>query len=106
MIARLSLRNFKCFSDQSLQFKPLTLLTGLNGTGKSSVLQALLLLRQSYQQGLLAEKGLALNGDLAHIGTARDALFEGAEEDIIGFRLTLVVGNMFLNIAIGLSNVH
>lgn len=87
MIHQLRLQNFKCFKDQTLDFKSLTVLSGINGAGKSSTLQALLLLRQSYQQGLLREKGLALNGDLAHIGTARDALFEGAEEDIIGFKI-------------------
>ena len=85
MIQSLRLQNFKPFEEQSLQFRPLTLLSGLNSTGKSSVLQALLLLRQSYQQGLLKNTGLALNGDLVCIGTAQDALFEGAKEDSIGF---------------------
>ncbi len=89
MIHRLRLQNYKCFEDQSLEFKALTLLSGLNGTGKSSVLQSLLLLRQSYQQNLLQTTGLALNGDLIHIGTAKDALFEGAKEDKIGFDLAL-----------------
>lgn len=87
MITSLRLRNFKCFSDQALELAPLTLLSGLNGTGKSSVLQALLLLRQSWQQGLLQEGKLALNGDLAQLGTARDALYEGAEQEQIGFDL-------------------
>ena len=87
MINLLRLKNFKPFPDQSLAFKQLTLLSGLNSTGKSSVLQALLLLRQSYRQGLLPNKGLALNGDLVSIGTPRDALFEGAKEDCIGFEI-------------------
>ncbi|WP_293144631.1 MULTISPECIES: DUF3696 domain-containing protein [unclassified Microcoleus] len=85
MINSLRLLNFKPFANQLLKFKNLTLLAGLNSTGKSSVLQSLLLLRQSYQQGLLPEKGLALNGDLVNIGTAQDALFEGAKEELIGF---------------------
>ncbi len=89
MIRLLRLQNFKCFEDQSLDFRPLTLLTGLNGTGKSSVFQSLLLLRQSYQQGLLQTYALALHGDLAHIGTGRDALFEGAKKEEIGFDLVL-----------------
>ncbi len=88
MISSLRLKNFKAFQDQLLEFRSLTLLSGLNSTGKSSVLQSLLLLRQSYQQRLLQKSGLALNGDLAHIGTAQDALFEGAGfEDSIGFEL-------------------
>lgn len=89
MIRLLRLQNFKCFEEQSLDFRALTLLTGLNGTGKSSVFQSLLLLRQSYQQGLLRDYALALNGDLAHIGTGRDALFEGAKKEEIGFDLVL-----------------
>jgi predicted ATPase len=90
MITSLSLINFKPFKYQPLAFRPLTLLSGLNSTGKSSVLQALLLLRQSYQQELLKKTGLALNGELVNIGTAQDALFEGAgKADQISFELVL-----------------
>jgi predicted ATPase len=85
MIRSINLINFKPFVNQSLQFKPLTLLSGLNSTGKSSVLQSLLLLRQSYKQGLLPKTGLALNGELVQVGTAKDALYEGAQEDYISF---------------------
>ncbi|MEG4036339.1 DUF3696 domain-containing protein [Microcoleus sp. S36b_A4] len=85
MITSLRLVNFKPFANQLLEFKKLTLFSGLNSTGKSSVMQSFLLLRQSYQQGLLPGKGLALNGDLVNVGTAIDALFEGAKEDFIGF---------------------
>ena len=74
MIRELHLQNFKCFEDQKFRLRPLTLLTGLNGAGKSTVLQSLLLLRQSYQRGLLQTYALALNGDLVSIGTGRDAL--------------------------------
>lgn len=87
MIRNLRLNNFKRFEDQALEFGTLTLLSGLNGMGKSSVLQSLLLLRQSYQQGLLESTGLALNGDLINIGTSQDALYENAKEDKIEFML-------------------
>ncbi|MTJ10190.1 DUF3696 domain-containing protein [Anabaena sp. UHCC 0204] len=86
MIVSIKLQNFKPFQEQLLPFKPLTLLSGLNSTGKSSILQSLLLLRQSYLQKLLPENGLTLNGDLVNIGTVKDALFEGAKkEDFIIF---------------------
>ena len=88
IINELRIENFKPFQEQVLKMKPLTLLTGLNSTGKSSVLQSLLLLRQSYKQGLLPETGLALNGDLVRIGTAKDALYEGAKEDLIRLIVT------------------
>jgi predicted ATPase len=92
MITSLRLRNFKCFEDQAIEFGPLTLLSGLNGMGKSSVLQALLLLRQSHLQGLLQTRGLALNGELVRLGSAADVLFEGARDDQIAIALTLENG--------------
>jgi predicted ATPase len=63
------------------------LLTGLNGAGKSSAIQALLVLRQSSEQGLLDQGRLALNGDLVQIGTASDALYGYAEDEQIAFEL-------------------
>ncbi|MBD2514142.1 DUF3696 domain-containing protein [Nostoc sp. FACHB-973] len=87
MIHSLRLINFKKFEDQSLEFRPLTLISGLNSTGKSSVLQSLLLLRQSYQQDLLPKTGLALNGDLVNIGTAQDALYDSAKDKHISFEI-------------------
>ena len=87
MLTRLGLSNFKCFANLELDFAPITLLCGLNGMGKSSAMQALLVLRQSYEQRVLREGGLALGGRLADIGTGGDALFEGAETDVIEFSL-------------------
>jgi predicted ATPase len=92
MIRFFRLYNFKCFEDRSFVLGPLTLLSGLNGMGKSSLLQALLLLRQSFQQELLPSTGLALNGDMVHLGTAQDALFQGAKEEIIAFEMALEDG--------------
>ncbi len=83
----LRLVNFKAFTDRTFDLKPLTLLSGLNSTGKSCLLQSLLLLQQSYQQRLLPDTGLALNGDLVSIGTGRDALNEWADEDIVEFEI-------------------
>ncbi|MEH2064652.1 MAG: DUF3696 domain-containing protein [Nostoc sp.] len=87
MITSLRLINFKRFDNQFLEFRPLTLISGLNSTGKSSVLQSLLLLRQSYQQDLLPKTGLALNGELVNIGTAQDALYESAKDNHISFEI-------------------
>ncbi|MBD1212903.1 MAG: DUF3696 domain-containing protein [Dolichospermum circinale Clear-D4] len=89
MLSSLTLKNFKPFENQSFSLKPLTLLAGLNSTGKSSVLQSLLLLRQSSQQDdLLDRVGLVLNGDLVSIGTGQDVLFKRSKEDVI----TLEIG--------------
>ena len=87
MLAHLGLLNFKCFARLELDFAPITLLCGLNGMGKSSAIQALLVLRQSYELRALREGMLVLGDRLADIGTGRDALFEGAETDVIEFSL-------------------
>ena len=83
MISKLTINNFKCFDQQAILLQPLTLLSGLNGMGKSSVIQSLLLLRQSALQGTLQDRGLMLNGDLVQLGTGLDVLFEGAEKEEI-----------------------
>lgn len=48
MINNVRLENFNCFETQIIEFSNLTILSGLNGTGKTSVIQSLLMLRQLY----------------------------------------------------------
>jgi predicted ATPase len=92
MIDALILENFKGFGRQEIKFSAITLLSGLNGSGKSTVIQALLLLRQSFQQRFLPDSGLLLNGPLVEIGTAQDALYDAAETETIGFGVRLRSG--------------
>ncbi|MGW5940244.1 AAA family ATPase [Streptomyces celluloflavus] len=98
MIDRLTLHNYKAFQHAELSLGPLTLLTGLNSSGKSSVLQSLALLRQSYESGDLAlsvltneehevgrrtnvaDRGFLLNGELVGLGTGEDVLHEDFTE--------------------------
>ena len=87
MFRRLKLTNFKCFKNVELCFTPLTLLCGLNGMGKSSVIQSLLVLRQSATSGDLGEGHLVLGGDLTDLGTGQDVLCEDAELDVVEFEL-------------------
>ncbi|MEB3359486.1 MAG: DUF3696 domain-containing protein [Synechococcales bacterium] len=94
-IKSVQIKNFKCFENQRFDLGKLTLFTGLNSSGKSSSIQSLLLLRQSYYQDLLPNVGLALNGDLVSVGTAQDALFEGAgAEEKIEFSVTWCNGEV------------
>ncbi len=75
MINRLDLRFFKCFESLRLPLAPLTLLTGLNASGKSSVLQALVLLHQTMYEHEWSTR-LALNGNAFRLGTMTDVLDE------------------------------
>ena len=87
MLDRIKLSNFKCFEQLDLRCAPLNLLCGLNGMGKSSVLQALLVLRQSFESGELRRGRLVLGGGRADLGTGLDVLFDGAERDTVGFSI-------------------
>ncbi|MCP3775842.1 DUF3696 domain-containing protein [Paenibacillus sp. MZ04-78.2] len=87
MITKMHLQNIKCFQNQEINLKPLTLLTGLNGAGKSTVIQSLLLLRQSFLQGTIFNEGLSLNGDLLYVGTGQDLLNENAEKETVSITL-------------------
>jgi hypothetical protein len=70
MISLVKLENFKCFQTLSLEMKPLTLLTGRNGVGKSAIMESLLALMQSRWDVL------SLNGRLINlideVGDAQD----------------------------------
>lgn len=82
MINQIEIKNFKSLKDINVSVKNLNVLMGLNGMGKSSFIQMLLLLMQSDK---LEERVLDLNGLLVEIGQGRDALYQFAKEDFIGF---------------------
>lgn len=86
----LHLSNFKCFKHLKLDLKNLTLLTGVNAAGKSSIIQAILLLKQSINR-----QGFVLNGPLVSLGVARDVLHEYADEDKIKIGLEGDDGALF-----------
>ena len=93
MITEITLRNFKCFEELDLKLGPLTLLSGTNSAGKSSVLQSMLLLRQSALHDQLKPGGRAvLNGELVHLGNADATLREGAGGSPLDIAITWTDG--------------
>ena len=71
MLTHLELRSFKCFELLRLPLAPLTLLTGLNASGKSSVLQAIVLLHQTMREHEWSTR-LVLNGAGVRLGAESD----------------------------------
>ena len=86
MLTQLDLRFFKCFDHLRLPLAPLTLLTGFNASGKSSVLQALVLLHQTMREHEWSTR-LALNGTALRLGTMPDVVDEVSGRD--RFRVAL-----------------
>jgi predicted ATPase len=70
VIKELSLTNFKCFKSLKLEFGNMNVLAGVNGAGKSTVIQSLLAFRQSLQSGSIAKNRIQLRGSLTDLGTA------------------------------------
>lgn len=70
LIKSLSLKEFKCFEQVDIDFGKITLLTGANSSGKSSLINALLGIMQSKY----FPQYFALNGDLVNMGGFDDVL--------------------------------
>ena len=73
MLTRVDLRHFKCFDTLKLPLRPLTLLSGANASGKSSVMQALVLLHQTMREHEWSMR-LVLNGTAVQLGTVGDVI--------------------------------
>jgi predicted ATPase len=87
MLDFIRIQRFKSLTDASFPLAALNLFSGLNGMGKSSLIQTLLLLRQSREQNTLNDKGLLLKGEYVSVGTGQDILSENAEKETIEFTL-------------------
>ena len=80
MIAEIRLENLKRFRELALKTEALTILTGANGTGKTSVIHALLLARKMARQP--RRNHAELNGvDTLELGGAEDIIHREAGEE-------------------------
>jgi len=74
MLKRIRLENFKSWRELDIDLAPLTLLFGTNSSGKSSVLQALLLLLQSIERESINFGGG--KNDYVNLGSFRDVVYK------------------------------
>jgi predicted ATPase len=85
MIQNINIQNFKSIKEASIELGYLNLFTGVNASGKSTFLQSLLLLRQSYLGGYLRQRnktlflGIRENAPLVNLGTLQDVRYEYAQ---------------------------
>jgi predicted ATPase len=86
MLEKIHVENFKASRNVEIALSRLTVLSGLNSSGKSSLLHAICILRQSYNSEGLSS-GARLAGNLVHLGQFRDVLSEGAGGDSIIFTI-------------------
>ena len=86
MINRVRLKNFKSHENSEINLKKLSIFSGINGVGKSTVIQSLLLLRETYIKYANFEY-LDLNTNSIKIGTVKDILYQTALQDEIKIEL-------------------
>jgi predicted ATPase len=88
MITKLRITNFKCLRDTGpLDIRPLTLLVGPNSSGKSSLLQMLLMLRQTVDSTDF-RNALATNDGWIQMGTYPEFVFKARSTATLGVEMT------------------
>lgn len=91
MIKTWSVEHFKSvYESTQLEMEPLTIFTGANSSGKSTIIQSLLLTTQTIQNNIQS-KSVILNGHIIKLGTFKDILSNNQENEniSIGFELDL-----------------
>lgn len=108
MFNEIKIKNFKSLKELDVNFKNLTLFTGINSSGKFSTLQALLLLKQNFQiYGSMIKtfelpmetlknifQKLSINGEYLDLGLGKNILYDKAEDDILELNLKLNDGQV------------
>jgi predicted ATPase len=91
MIQDITLENFKGFKrlDQ-LNIKPITILCGTNSSGKSSILQSILLLKQTLDSKN-NNQTLLLNGRFVHLGTFENIIYQKKIENNVVFNFKMKI---------------
>ena len=100
MIKYLQIENFKSLKKIGIPVEKLNLFFGMNGMGKSSVIQTLLLLRQSFDSAHSKYLSrLVINGELIKLGTSADILCQNADDEklrfIVGFEGSHIIDAVF-----------
>lgn len=88
MLENVSLENFKGFKHlDNLKVKPITILCGTNSCGKTSILQSILLLKQTLESQN-PNQILLLNGRFVNLGSFENIIFEKNLENPLVFEFT------------------
>ncbi|WP_312557987.1 AAA family ATPase [Empedobacter brevis] len=87
MLSNILIENFKVLRKVDLNLNNLNLISGKNSAGKSTLIQALLVIRQSFEKLTLLDRGLLLQGDYTNLGKGRDVFTYYSDEDFFKFVL-------------------
>jgi predicted ATPase len=95
LIKNISLKNFKGFSDEvRIELRPITLLFGANSAGKSSVLQALQLVREILERGDANVDRTRQGGETIDLGGFRNFVHKRDRSVEVTFRVEMELGDV------------
>ena len=87
MLTNITLENFKAFQKlNNLKIKPVTILCGTNSCGKSSILQSILLMKQTLESKN-PNQNLLLNGRFTKLGYFEDIIYQKNKENEVKFAM-------------------
>lgn len=103
MLRRIGLSNFKCWKELDIELAPITLLFGVNSSGKSAVLQSLLMLKQT-ADNLDRSQHINFGGesrDYFNFGSYRDLVYSHKTDKDISLSLTWEKAGLILSRKVG-----
>lgn len=87
MLKSIDLENYKCFENScEIKIAPLTVLCGVNSSGKSSIINSLLMLKQSYENNL-SSNNMTFNSSYLKCGSFED-ISSNKNNNPISFNVT------------------
>jgi|GEM_PF-188398 len=86
MIRKIAIRNFKSIRECEVVLKKMNVLIGLNGVGKSSFIQSILLPRQTFLNNMIEECLVLNDSRFVSIGALEDAKCESRSDGLMEFQ--------------------
>jgi hypothetical protein len=91
LVSRIEIERFKSVVHQEIDLKPLTAVVGVNSAGKSTFIQAMLMIVQHLQDEDSNEIQYSLNEHLVRLGTFAETLNNGLSATSADFRVALTL---------------
>ncbi|UWX55108.1 AAA family ATPase [Maribacter litopenaei] len=89
MLKGIEFENYKAFENGKLKIKPITILLGANSIGKSSLMQLILLLKQTFNFKGLYNSALKLNGKYLNLGEPENIFNNFNTDKAITFKISV-----------------
>lgn len=111
MLKSISLTNYKCFNKirvdngDELELSPLTILCGVNSSGKSSILKSLLMLKQSFEDNSVSNYML-FNGKYIDNGSFDEILYDKSKDRDFTISNTFEISKTYDRITKDITNLR